>query len=71
MAENELQHPAWDQIEQAAITTHMQHHRGVIPPSNIVELSRAISQRRIADALDRLIDDKGAICAWIKSGDTI
>lgn len=47
-------HPAWDQIEPASISPNFQPNIVSYPGAAQVELSKAISLKRIADALASL-----------------
>lgn len=44
-----LMHPIWDQLEQGA--QHCTRHHDMLPGEGAIELSKAISLKRIADAL--------------------
>ena len=46
-------HPAWDRIEPEA--QELARHLDILPGEHAIELSKAISLKRLADALESVI----------------
>lgn len=60
------QHPAWQGLEPSAITLQAEGRaRSYAPGEHAIELSKAISLKRIADALDLSRDDGVAHTVWL------